>query len=97
MRAGKRLHSKVNSFVSLQIVIPVEALRALIAFEGPVIRYRLMMLLLWVAVVYVLGSGSVTTVELWHHPLLHVADHRHWVTGTMYIRHDSALHGRKRV
>ena len=95
MRAGKRLHSKVNSLVPLQIVIPVEALRTLIAFEGPVIRYRLMMLLLWVAVVHVLSICSVPTVELWHHPLLHVADHRHLVARTMYIRHDSTLHSRK--
>lgn len=95
MRTGKWLHSKVNPLVSLQIVIPIEALRALIAFEGPIIGYRLMMLLLLIVVVHVLGIRSVPTVELWHHALLHVADHRHLVARIMYIRHDGTLHGRK--
>ena len=99
MSAWEWLHSKVNPLVSLQIVISVKALRALIAFERSIIRYRLMMLLLLllIVVVQVLGIRSVPTVELWHHSLLHVADHRHLVARTMDIRHNGTLHSRKGV
>jgi hypothetical protein len=37
MITRKRLHSQMNPLVPLQVVIPVEALRTLIALERPVV------------------------------------------------------------
>jgi hypothetical protein len=42
MAAGERLYGKMDTFVALEIMISVEALRALIALERPIIvRLRL--------------------------------------------------------
>ncbi len=85
----------MNPLVSLQIVISVETLRALIAFEGPIIgKWQLLMLMLLVAV-HILRVCSVSAVELWHHSMLHVADHGQLTPRTVHVRHDGTLHGRQ--
>ena len=42
MGAGERLHSQMDPLVSFQVVIPVEALGALITLEWPVVRSLLL-------------------------------------------------------
>jgi len=37
MATRERLYSKMDALMTLQIMIPVEALRALIAFEGSIV------------------------------------------------------------
>lgn len=39
-RAGERLHGQVDALMPLQVVVPVEGLRALIALERPVVLWR---------------------------------------------------------
>jgi hypothetical protein len=82
--------------VPLQIVIAIEALRTLIAFERPIVRYWLLMLMLLV-VVHVLGVCRIATVELRHHPMLYIANHRHLVSRTVNVGHDGALHRREGI
>ena len=66
--AGERLDSKMNPLVALQIVVAVEALRALIAFERPIIRARL---LVGRMAEEVRHSRCVSTVEARHHSWVH--------------------------
>jgi len=63
--AWERLHSQVNALVSFQIVIAVEALRALVAFEWSIIRCRLMV---WWLAQKVRHRSCVSAVESLHHP-----------------------------
>lgn len=96
MKAGKGFHSEVDPFMSLQVMISVETLGTLVAFEGPIIgHWLLLMLLLWLLLVAVdvLGVCNISAVELWHHAMLHIANHGHLASGTMHVRHNGALHG----
>lgn len=63
MVARKRLDGKMDSLVSLQIMVPVEALWALVTLEWTVVGGRLLMLMsheVW-------HGCSVSTVEARHH------------------------------
>lgn len=62
--AREGLYRQMNSLVSLQVVVPVEALRALVALEWPVIGRLLLMLRVTQEVWY---RGCVSTVESLHH------------------------------
>lgn len=59
--AGERLDGKMDALVALEIVIPVEALRALIASEGPVVCWVWLYRVVWVHMLH----RSVSTV-VWH-------------------------------
>lgn len=62
----------MNALVSLQIVVAVKALGALIALERPVVlRVRLS---LGVMAVHVLHVGCMSTVVCWHHRGRHTTD-----------------------
>jgi hypothetical protein len=63
--AGERLNSKMDPLVALQIVIAVEALRALVALERPVIGSRLLVRRMPHKVRH---GCRVPTVEARHHP-----------------------------
>ncbi len=94
MKTGKRFHGQMDSLVPLQIVISIKALRALVTFEGSIVGNRLRVLVLLV-VVHVLRICSVSAIELWHYPMLHIANHGHLTSGTVDVRHDGTLHRRK--
>ena len=79
MKTGKRFHGQMDSLVPLQIVISIKALRALVLL----------------VVVHVLRICSVSAIELWHYPMLHIANHGHLTSGTVDVRHDGTLHRRK--
>ena len=96
MTAWERLDSQVNSLVSLQIMIPVEALWALIASKGSVV---LGILLLWVVAVYLMHLGCcMATVEAWHDAVWHAASNqrelsirvgnvgKHWLVHRVAVR-----------
>lgn len=62
--AGERLDSKMDPLMPLQVVVPVETLRALIALERSVVSSRLLML----RVAHEMRHGCrVPAVETWHH------------------------------
>ena len=68
MGARERLNCQVDSFVSFQVVVAVEALRAFIALEWSVGRGRL---LVRVVSHEVRHLSRVSTVEARHHSRVH--------------------------
>jgi len=73
MAAWEWLHSKMNALVSLQVVISVEALRALVATEWPVVsRVRMATLVS----VHLLHLRHMAAVHGHRHLVGHVADKR---------------------
>lgn len=71
--ARERLYSEMNALVTLQVVIPVEALRALITAERSV---GLRVGLLHVVVTVQLLHGGVSTVVVHWHAVRHAVDKR---------------------
>jgi hypothetical protein len=69
MGAWKRLDCQVDSLVSFQVVVPIEALGALIALEWPVVRSCLLVGV--VSLHEVRHLGRVPTVEARHHSRVH--------------------------
>lgn len=68
MVAGERLDCQVDPLMSLQIVVSVEALRALVAFEWSVGRSWLLVMV----VTHEVGHLScMSTVEARHHPRMY--------------------------
>jgi hypothetical protein len=73
----------MNALMSLQIVVAVEALRTLIAFERSVVlRVRLS---LRVVAVHVLHVRCVSTVVCWHHRGWHTADQSELAVWVAYV------------
>lgn len=61
--AGERFHRKVDPLVSLQVMVTIEALRALITFEWSIMRRRLLWRVRpWVAV-HRMRVGSIAAIE----------------------------------
>jgi hypothetical protein len=90
----------MDALVPLKIMVAVETLRTLIAFEWSIIRGG------WLAVagvvrrvssVHVLHTSQMTAGEIGHKPLGHVAHHRHMTIGIVYICQNWPIHGRERV
>lgn len=73
MAARERLDGQMYPLVSLEVVVAVEALWALIASERSVVLW--VGLLRMVAIQLVHGRG-VTAVERWHHAMRHAASHQ---------------------
>lgn len=63
VRAREWLHSQMNPLMTLEIVIAVEALRALVAFEWPIGRRYSHTMVGWVSAIQVLCAGHMTAVE----------------------------------
>jgi hypothetical protein len=88
--AGKRLDSKMDPLMPLQIVVSVEALRTLIALERPVIGSRL--LVLWMAH-EMRHCCCVTAVETGHHRWVS-SDEGESTAGVLDIGEDGGLAAR---
>lgn len=87
MAAREWLDGQVNSLVTLQIVIPVEALWALIATERSVVWWVGLLRMMSVHL-RVLRSA----VEVGHHAVLHaVSNERHLSARVVHIREDGHL------
>jgi hypothetical protein len=86
MVAREWLHSKVNPFVPLQIMVAVEALRTLITLKRTIMRGLLLRgICPWLAV-HSLWICGITTVERHgQHIGLHVTQHRHLGARAMHI------------
>lgn len=98
MRTWKRLHRQMYALMSFQVVIPVEALRALITLERPVVgRPRLVDRVRRVPAVHLLHAGHVATVETGEDACLHATEQRHLAVWTVYVRHHRPVHRRQRV
>jgi hypothetical protein len=89
MAAREWLDRQVDALVALQIVVPVEALRALVALEGPVVL--LLLLLLAVVSVHVLAAHGVAVLHV------HAPDERHLAAWLVHVGHDGPRHGREAV
>lgn len=100
MTARERLDRKVDPLMPLQIVIAVEALRALVAFKRAiVVRSRLSMgrMVRWVPPVQMLHAGQMAAGETGHKSLLDIAHQRHLPAGIVHVRHDGSVHRGERI
>ena len=84
--AREGLYSKVNPLMSLQVMVSVEALRALVAFERPIMRWWLLRRICSLLAIHALWVCGIATVEAhWQHVCLHVAHHSHLAPGTVHV------------
>ena len=90
MSAREWLDGQVDTLVSFQVVISVEALGALIAFERSVVLW--IRLSLGVAI-HLLHMRSMSAVEPLHHRRWHAANERNLAVGVADIGHDWARQG----
>jgi hypothetical protein len=97
--AWEWLDGKMDTLVSLEIVVTIETLRALIALEWTlVLRWCLSG---WWAI-HLLHGGCVTTVESRHHIRRKAADEHGLTVGVVQVRHyrsiwEAALIGVRRL
>ena len=89
MNAREGLDRQVNALVSLQIMIAVEALRALIALERPVILRTGLNLRVSVK----LQVRSVATIETWHHSTRHTPNECHLTVWVADVAKNWTWHG----
>lgn len=74
--------------VPLQVVVPIETLRTLIASERSVV-----LRVLWLRMaVHVLHVRCMTTVEAWHHAVRYTADQGKLATGIVNVRENGPRH-----
>ena len=76
----------MNALVSLQIVVTVEALRALITLERPIVLW--IWLGLRVVAVHVLHVSCMPTVVCWHHRRRHAPDQSKLTVGVSDVGQD---------
>lgn len=96
--ARERFDGKMDPLVSLQIMISIEALRTLITFERPIMRWCLLRRIRPLLAVHTLRIGGVATVEPHgQHTSLHVAHHGHLCPRTVNVGHDRTRHGWQRI
>lgn len=95
--AWKGLHRKVNSLMSLQIVVAVKALRTLIALEGSISGSCLHWLWRLTAIHRLRICCETAVVAWWNHPLLHATDHGYLSVGAVDVCHDGSWHRWQRV
>lgn len=88
----ERLYSQMNSFVALEIVIPVETLRALVACEGSVRGWGGDTMRRWMPAVQVLRAGDLPAVKPRQQARLHPTHHGHRSSRTVDIAHDGTIH-----
>jgi len=89
MTAREGFDREVNALVSLQIMVAVETLRALIALERPVVlRIRLSL-----RMPVKLHVRRVATIETWHHPTRHTANECHLTVWVADVAKNWAWHG----
>ena len=94
MSARERLDGQVNPLMTLQVMVAVEALGALVAFErsvggGP----RKAGMGHWVRSIQMLRAGDMSTVETGKDARLHASHHRHGTIRAVDIGHDGPGHG----
>jgi hypothetical protein len=96
--ARERLHGQVNPLVALQVMIPVEALGALITLEWSIGSWtRHTMVGYRVSSVEMLGVGDVSTIETRQNARLHSAHHRHGTIRAVDVGHDGTRHCGERI
>jgi hypothetical protein len=76
MSTREWLHRQVNSLMALEIMIPVEALRALVTLERPIVMRWCRLRLVRIVVVHVLHVGGMPAVEV--HKTGRETSHEHW-------------------
>lgn len=90
MPTRKRLHCQMDSFVSFQIMIPVEALRTLVALERTFVMRGLLL------TIHLLQLRTVPTIEPCHHITRKAvgksANHGHLATWAVHVGHNGTGH-----
>lgn len=90
MPTRKWFHGQMDSFVSLQIMIPVETLRTLVALE------RAFVMRGWLRTIHLLQLRTVPAVEPCHHTtgkaVGESANHGHLATRAVHVGHDGTGH-----
>lgn len=90
--AWERLHCQVYAFVALEVVISVEALRALVAPEGAIVWRRLMRGRLAVHVSHACGVAAACKSR--HHAVGHgAADQRKLSVGVAHVGENGSVNG----
>lgn len=103
MRTGKRLDGQMNPLMPLQIVIPIEALRTLIALEGTIVCWSRTGS--WMRRdrrargIHVLQTSDLAAVQARQDARGRgqVSDHGHLAAGIVEIGEDGAVHGRQGI
>lgn len=97
VRAGERFHGQMNPLMTLEIVVAVEALRTLVAFEWPVGSRHWYTMVWWVGPIEMLCTSHMTAVEPRQKPCLYATHHRHRAIGAVHVRHNRSVHRWQRV
>jgi len=87
----------MNPLVALEIVVAVEALRTLVAFERTVCSRGRNTMGWRMGTVEMLRTSNMPTIKTWKQSGLHATHNRHGAIRTVHIRHDRTVHRRKRV
>jgi hypothetical protein len=87
MCTRERFYRKMYSLVTLEIVVPIEALGALVALEWPVVRSLLLVLGMAQEMWHL---GGVSTVESGHHAWMYSTHQRQLPIGVVDIREDGS-------
>ena len=89
MTTGKGLDGQMDSLMAFEIMVSIEALRALVTFKGPILR-----LLLGVCLGCHVYMGNLSVVGIaCHQPIRHSPDQSHLGSWTVKIGHDGTSHG----
>jgi hypothetical protein len=90
MSARERLDRQMNALMALQVVVTIEALRALVAFEWSIVLRRLLRCLRRLAV-HLVEVCSVTAVITMHHTVGEATD-QHWLSiRVVDVGHDGSM------
>lgn len=98
--AREGLDGQVDPLMTLQVVIPIEALRTLITFEGAVVGRSglpVSRMMRGMATIHMLHIRQVATVVPREKARLEIAHERHLPARVVDIGHDGPVHGGKRV
>ena len=91
------LHSQMNPLMTLEVMVAIEALGALITFEWSIGGWTGKMVRCGVRAVEMLGVGDMSTIETRQDPRLHSSHHRHGTVRAVYVGHDRTGHGGERI
>jgi hypothetical protein len=98
--AREGLDGQMNPFMTLQVVISIEALWALITFERAVVQGRglpVSLMMRSMTTIHMLHARQMAAIECGEEAGLHVAHERHLPARIVHIGHDGPGHGGQRV
>ena len=97
MSAREGLDGQMNPLMPLQIMIPVETLRALITLERSIRGRGSKAMRWWMATIEMLCVGNMATIKARQKPWRHAPHNGHRAVRAMNICHHGAVHRRQRI